>query len=334
MFMTRKTPPSFPDIEGQRGLATIRQLLDAGYTRSAIRHALARKWAAPRSGVVAPHRGPLGADMRLVAAALWAGPKAVLTGGVALDRHGLKDAQRSEAIFLVPATARSRADGPVRTVRTTREIVVAKEFGCVSTVSIERALVDTATHQDVPPKDLKAMTISALQRRLTHADRIHAELERAPRRGTTPIREALAAFAKGAWSLPEDAFGKLLRSDPDLPFMLHNVELQTLDEIVIGTPDVFFPAAGVAAQVHSRRFHSGHDEDGTDLWSLTVEQDGAFAEHDVIVVGVTPRSIDKRPRQILERVHTVVMRNLGRPYGPVTIDGTVYGHGEDASGLG
>lgn len=327
-------PPHFPDIEGQRGLATIRQLLDAGYTRSAIRHALAGKWQAPRSGVVAPHRGPLDADARLVAAALWAGPTAVLTGGVALDRYGLQDAARSEAIFLVPATARSRADGPVRTVRTTREIVVGKEFDCVATVRVERALVDTATHQNMSPRDLKAMTISALQRRLSHADRVHAELERAPRRGTAPIREALAAFARGAWSLPEDAFGDLLRADPVLPPMLRNVELQTLDETVIGTPDVFFPAAGVAVQVHSRTFHSGYDEDGTDLWSLTVEKDAAFSEHDVIVIGVTPRSIVKRPQQTLERVHKVVMRNVGRPYGPVMIDGATYGHGEDASGLG
>lgn len=323
--MTRTTAPAFPVTEGQYGLATLRQLLDAGFSRAAIRHAEGRTWQCPRPGVYASHLGPLDSDTRLAAAALWAGPSAVLTAGVALDRHGLRGAPTDEAVFLVPATARSRSDGQVRTVRTNREIAIAKESGCISMVGVERALVDLATRERPPARDLKALTMSALQRRLTHADRVRAELDRVRRPTTAPVWEALTAFARGAWSVPEDAFGQLLRSDPDLPEACYNVSLRTMGGRLIGTPDVFFPCAGVAAQVHSKQFHSGEDEDGTDLWSLTVEKDGAFTEHDVIVVGVTPRSIAVRPDQTLARVRTVVLRNVGRTYGPVVISGVVHG---------
>lgn len=326
--MTKSDRPAFPLIDGQRGLATRRQLMTAGFTRSAISHALHEDWQLPIPGVVAPHRGPLDADTRLAAAALWAGPHAVLTGGVALDRHGLPGASRSEALFLVPSTARDRSAGPVRSVRTTREIVVGKELECVQMVSLERALVDHALRQEPSPRDLKALTLAALQRRLSSVDRIADELERAWTRGGEPIREALDSFAKGAWSLPEDALATLFSTASEVRDGLYNKEISTLDQSIIGTPDVFFPAAGVAGQVHSRQHHSGYAEDGTDLWSLTVEKDAVFAEHDIIVIGVTPRSLAKRPQAVLDRFRNVVSRNLGRTYGPVVVDGVIHGLGD------
>lgn len=333
--MRQKERPQFPVIEGQRGLATKRQLTSVGFTRAAIDHALRRHWQLPLPGVIAPHRGPLDADTRLAAAALWAGPHAVLTGGVALDRHGLPGVSRAEALFLVPASARARAAGPVRSVRTSREVVVSTEVGCVQMVSLERALVDYALRQQSPDpsrqvaQDLKALTIAALQRGLTSPDRLEAELEHAWTRGSEPIREGVDSFAKGAWSLPEDALATLFSTCHELQDLLMNTAITTLDETAIGTPDVFFPRAGVAGQVHSKQHHSGYAEDGTDLWSLTVEKDGPFTDHDIIVIGVTPRSIAKRPQAVLDRFRRVVSRNLGRRYGPVLVDGEVCGLGGD-----
>lgn len=119
-------------------------------------------------------------------------------------------------------------------------------------------------------------------------------------------------------------FGK----SPELEGFLLNPTLTTVDGTRIGTPDVFFPRAGVAGQVHSRQHHSGYADDGTDLWSLTVEKDGAFTDHDLIVVGVTPRSLARRPDAVLDRFLRVVARNLGRAYGPVLVDGVLYGGGD------
>lgn len=317
--------PAFPQIEGQCGLATRTQLTAAGFTRAAVRHAAKRDWQQVRPGVYAAHRGPLDAEARLAAAALWSGPHAVLTASVALHRHGLEQAATDEALFLVPATARSRQDGRVRTVRTSRPVRVALQLGCVMVASVERSLVDLANHGSTSADDLKALTLSILQRRQTTCERLEAELRAAPRTGTEPVRRAVELFARGAWSMPEAAFGDLAAQAPDLPTMRQNVTLRTPDGELLGTPDGFFPDAGVAVQVHSRQFHSGYAEDGTDLWSATVEGDGVYAEQDVICIGITPRSIHQRPEQTLERIRTVVLRNVGRAYGPVLVDGQLYG---------
>lgn len=332
--MTSRDRPRFPQIVGQRGLATKRQLLSLGFSRAAIEHALRRDWQLPLPGVVAGHRGPLDADIRLAAAALWAGSQAVLTGGVALDRYGLPGVSRSEALFLVPASARARSAGAARSVRTSREIIVAKEIGCVQMVSLERALVDHALRQQATPqeartaRDLKALTIAGLQRGLTDIDRMEAELEHAWTRGVEPLRAGVDSFAKGAWSLPEDALATLFGDSPELDGFLLNTPLSTLGRTTIGTPDVFFPLAGVAGQVHSKQHHSGYSEDGTDLWSLTVEKDGVFTDHDIIVIGVTPRSLAQRPQAVLDRFRRVVSRNQGRTYGPVLIGDVVHGLGD------
>ncbi|WP_131105154.1 hypothetical protein [Ornithinimicrobium sufpigmenti] len=194
-------------------------------------------------------------------------------------------------------------------------------------VSLERALVDHGLRQGPTPRDLKALTIAALQRGLSSLERMEAELDHAWARGTEPVREGLDSFAKGAWSLPEDALATLFRAVPELANGLYNRTVSTVGGVVIGTPDVFFPAAGVAGQVHSRQHHSGYADDGTDLWSLTVEKDGVFTDHDIIVIGVTPRSLAMRPQAVLDRFRTVVSRNLGRAYGPVVVDGETHGLG-------
>lgn len=324
--------PQFPDVEGQFNLATRRQLTTAGFTRAAVRHASQRDWHQVRPGVFVPHRGPLDADTRLAAAALWAGPHAVLTGALALHRHGIRQADTSEAVFLVPATARSRRDGRARTIRSARQTRVALHVGCVMVVPIERALLDLANHGDERSETLQTLTLACLQQRRTTPARVEDELQAAPRRGTAPVRRAVELYRRGAWSLPEASLAELVAADDQLPPMLQNVPLRSADgRTLIGVPDGFFPDAGVAVQVHSRQFHSGYDEEGTDLWSMTVEGDGIYPEHDVICLGVTPRSIHRRAETTLARIRSVVLRNLGRSYAPVLVGDELCGD-QDAAG--
>ena len=81
--------PVFPSVPGQRGLATYRQVRDAGFTPAQIRHARGKLWQSPLPQVLAPHRGPLDKQTLIIAASLWAGPRAALTGHLALQEHGL-----------------------------------------------------------------------------------------------------------------------------------------------------------------------------------------------------------------------------------------------------
>ncbi|MGD8201108.1 hypothetical protein ACQE98_10640 [Ornithinimicrobium sp. W1679] len=299
-------------MEHQRGLATSAQLRDAGWSGDAIRHAEGRTIRSVYPGVFAPHRGPLAHDDRLVAAFLWAGEGAVLTGRVALDRYGLPADPIDTCLFLVPCTRRAHHQADVATRRTTRPVRVARHWEGVPLCSVARALCDAAALQGLSGEALRSTTISALQRRLTHPRLLAEELADRSTNGLRAVRSALQEFTDGAWSVPEAGLARLVRAAPGLPSYLLNPVLTTPDGEVIGCPDGYFESAGVAVQVHSRQHHSGYDGEGRDLWSATVEKDATYVEHGVVVVPVTPSSIARRPEEVLERIRTVVKQCLGR----------------------
>lgn len=197
-------------------------------------------------------------------------------------------------------------------MRTTRDILVAAHKDDVPVTSVARALCDAAHLQGLTGTELRATTLSALQRRLTHPERLEEELRMRPANGLGPVRSALAEFADGVWSVPEGSLATLVRSDPTLPRYVLNPRLHTVDGTLIGCPDGYFPTAGVAAQVHSTAFHSGVDEQGKDRWSATVEKDAWYVEHGLVVVPVTPTSIARRPAQVLARIRAVVALHEGR----------------------
>lgn len=309
----------FPHLGHQRGLATSAQLRDAGWSGDALRHARDRTIARVLPGVFAPHRGPLDRHSRLVAAYLWAGESAVLTGRVALDRHGLDVPSRGTCLFLVPSTSRARRVDGVQTVRTTRPVQVTAYRDCVPMTGVARALCDAAVYQDLRGPELQALTLAALQRRLTHGDLLAAELAERAHSALTPVRAAVRVFADGAWSLPEAALASLVRADPQLPEYLLNVELWTPDGQRIGCPDGFFASCGVAAQVHSRTFHDGIDDAGRDRWSATVEKDARFVQHGVVVVPVTPGTIARRPETVLSRLRSTVAAHRDRDVSHIVV---------------
>lgn len=293
-------------------MATAAQLFEHGWTPSAVRHARERTIQQVFPSVYASHRGPLGGDDRLVAAALWAGDGAVLTGRVALERHGLDVESGGVCVFLVPGRHKARQSGGAQTVRTTRRITIGGYRDCVPITDVARALCDAMVYQDLKGEALKAVTLSALQRRLTHPSLVSREVGQRSASSASVIRSALDAFTSGAWSLPELALANLVAQASDLPHFVQNVEVSTTSRTVIGTPDGYFTNSGVAVQVHSRQFHSGTDDQGKDRWSSTVEKDGRYVEHGVVVVQVTPSSIYRRPDDVLARLRAAVKANSGR----------------------
>lgn len=268
----------FPDVAGQRGLATVAQLIEAGWTASALRHARATAWQEPKPRVVTPHRGPLDADTRLVAAGLWASTDAVLTGSVALNRLGLQTGPLREATVVIPEKGRARRHGQTRTVRSTRAPEVAARVGPVTVAAAARAVTDAAVYEQRGAHDLEHLTISVLQRGLTTPAALESELWERPRARVAPVWKGLDGFAGGgAWSRPEVTLRAEIEGAGGFPPLLTNCRLvSTTDGTVIGVPDGYIEEAGVAIQVHSRQHHQGLDDEGGDRWARTVERDGAL----------------------------------------------------------
>lgn len=300
-------------LPGQRGLATVAQLLERGWTAGQLRAARSTLWQEPMPRVVAPHRGPIDAQVRLVATALWAGPAAVASGAVALRALGLTVRQVPQHTFVIPETGRARSLRPARLVRSARPVEVASRDGVVRFAGAARALADSAVYESLRADDLEHLTIAALQRSLAMPEELERELWLRPRNRVQAVWKGLAAFTQGAWSRPEGVLREIVEGDGGFPPLVTNCDLLTPSEKLIGTPDGYLEEAGVGVQVHSRQYHQGFDEEGGDLWARTVDKDGDFVAAGVRLLGVSPWTLYSGPRRFLTRLHRVVEIGLAGP---------------------
>ncbi|WP_131105734.1 hypothetical protein [Ornithinimicrobium sufpigmenti] len=312
--------PTFPTMPGQRGLATYPQLRTAGWTEAQIRHARTTLWQVPFPSVVAPHRGPLDGTTQLIAATLWAGPRAVLSGLTALRGHGLQVPGSHQHLFVVPASGRARQHGQARVIRSSRPMTGAQTAGLVALASAPRALADAAVYQHVPDQDLVALAIAVLQRGLCTAEELREELWQRPQDTVRGIDAGVEAFVGGAWSRPEAALRRVVDLEPGLPQMLTNVGLERLsDGKLVGYPDGFFPNLGLVIQVHSRQHHQGIDDQGGDRWAGTVEKDSDYVAVGARVLGVTPWTLYSQPERFLIRLRRTVALGPASPLPAVRV---------------
>ncbi len=306
--MTRFT---FPDIPGQRGMATTRQLKEAGATL-AVLQTLARTGHRVLRTVYSARPGPIPEHDKLVAAFLWAGERSMLTGVQALKLHGFDiDVTPPIAPFIVPATCRKRQRAAgVETIRAhTLPTPITRDD--VQIAPIERALADASRLRQMTDRALKGLTISILQKRRSTPNRIAAELELHKKNATGGVLEGTVAGRRGAWSVPEADLEASVREHPALPPMLSNPKLVTAAGQLIGTPDGFFPDAGVVIQVHSKAHHTGTDAEGFDRWTDTLERDLVYKTFDLIVIPVTPETLHDRMGRFLAQVAAIVTPRLG-----------------------
>ena len=314
--------PEFPQIPGQRGLATTPQLLEHGWTYSTLSHLVATTGRRVLPRVYLPHRLPVEPDDIILAGWLWAGRDTVLTGARALARHGLSiDSFDPITRFLTGRDGRNREGNLGMEVRRTRRLPRGSVRGDLVVSPVERALVDAARYKEAPPRDLEGWTISALQKRLTTPDRLDAEVTASGWLGLAPVTAGCAAFRRGAWSVPEASLIDLVEQDARLPRMVANRRLWDRSGRLIGRPDGYFVDVGVAVQVHSRRFHDGPDAEGRDRWVTTVEGDTMFARHGIVVTGVTPTTLASDPSRFLDALVDVVNAHGGRPAPTVKVEG-------------
>lgn len=298
--------PAFPLIPGQAGLATVEQLYRAGYTKPMLRSLIAAS-RRPIRGVYSATPGPFDDETMLVAAALWAGPRATLTGAHALRRHGLTIAPNPALVrFVVPDYLRSRSNARGIVTERTRRPPSLRLLSGVRTVMIERALVDAARAGELSSPSIEAHTLAVLQRGLTTVDRIAEQLEGIQGVRTRAVTKAVVAFRGKAWSRPEAELLEAVLRDERLPAMVANPLLMTPSGSRIGIPDGYFPDHGVVVQVHSRQHHAEIDPTGVDQWARTLEHDADYSRHGLVVVPLAPRTIATNITGVLDTLVDVL----------------------------
>lgn len=302
---------TFPVIFGQRGLATTQQLLEAGASLSQLQH-LVRSGRRILRTVYSPRPGPLTGGDLLVAASLWAGPRSVLTGLHALQVHGFAyDHEFPITSFLVPNTARARVRaGGFETVRTKRlPAPVLRDD--LRIAPVERALADANRLRQLSDRHLRGVAMAILQNRRTSADRLASEIQYGRPNATGGMVEAVVDFRRGSWSVAEAELAVLVREHPDLPRMVQNPRLVTAGGKRIGTPDGYFPDAGVVVQVHSRKYHDGFTDTGGDKFASTMEKDLDYQTFGIVVVPVAPTTLRDTPGTFIGKLASVVLPRLG-----------------------
>lgn len=284
----------------QRGVASREQLLSAGVTPGELRWRLGRTWRAILPGVVLLEAGLPSIDQRLIGSLLFAGPASWLAGPTAAALHGvagvpsLRSSQRVHVLVPAPQRPRDVMWLSIRRTHLLDERLIDR--GALRYSSRARAVVDAAATAPVAV-DARAIIIGAVQQGLVRGEDLSHWIEVRQTRGRRLLRSALDEAMSGVWSVAEGDLLSLLRSSPLLPEPMANPLLQDRHGRRLTTPDAWLDDVGLAVMVHSREFHAGPFQ-----WEQTVESDSDLSAMRIPVVGVTPASISRRPRRVLDRV--------------------------------
>jgi hypothetical protein len=243
-------PPDLLAVaERQAGLLHYDQLTEHGVTRSQLRGRLGTEWRLVLPRVVFTALGPLDDRQRLVAALLYAGPDAMITGAAAARWHGIATATQPPVAVEVPHSRRPRAGGLLDIRRTLRPDPHPWERPPLMLVSRQRA-VAVAARDCRTDRDAAAVVLEAVERRLVRLDDLRNELEAGPRAGSARLRRAVEAAELGAWSVPEADLAASVRTSRALPAMWANPALRVGD-VRLPTPDGWFDDVGLCVQVHA-----------------------------------------------------------------------------------
>jgi hypothetical protein len=295
----------------QCNLITRQRALACGLTNDALLHRLRAggPWQKVLPGVYLAGTGAPTVDQREMAALLYAGPQAVMTGPAALRRHGVRAPGTRIVDILVSARCKRKGTAFVRVHRTaTLPEMVCFDQGA-SLVPAARAVADTV-RKLTSLRDARAVVADAVQTNCCRVDQLADELERGPKRGSALLRQALGEVADGVRSVAEADLHALLKRS-GLPMPLFNPRL-FYERQFIAVPDAWWPAAGVAVEVESREWHLSPDG-----WERTLERDAEMSKHGIIVLHFTPRQIRTQPQAVIATIKEALTTARGRPVPPL-----------------
>jgi hypothetical protein len=281
-------------------------------TRGAIEHRLkpAGPWRQLLPGVYLTVTGTTTPEQRETAALLYVGPQSVITGPVAVRRHGLRCAGLNLLDVLVPADVRRKSIGYVQIQRTTRMPGTWYTTGPLRFTPPARAVADAARAM-TRFGDVQALVCEAVQRSRCTLVELVAELNDGPSAGTRWYRMALAELSEGIRSAAE-ADLKMLIDRSDLEKPLYNADLYTLDGTFLGRPDAWFARAGVAGEVDSRQYHLGaKDYDQTTMRHNRMEAAGIHMLHWL------PSTIKTNPRRVIADLRDAIAAGNNCPPLPI-----------------
>ena len=279
-FMLERT------LAAQHQVITRLQALSCGVPRSTVNLWCGPngKWQKLLPGVYLTVTGKPTSEQRLMAAVLYAGPRAVITGPSALRLHRLRSPGPDVIDVLVPAAVKRRDTGFVRLHRTRRAPRVYR-IGAIRFCHAARAVADSArllTSLD----DVKTVVAEAVQKQACSIAELGLELEKGPSQESARLRAALASVRAGTRSVAEDRFRERVMSS-NLPAPRYNVFLRAADGTDIGEVDAWWADAGVSVEIDSQEYHFYRAD-----WLRTDAKRSRLLKYGIFPHNIAPARVD------------------------------------------
>jgi hypothetical protein len=292
----------------QFGVIGRAQVFECGVSRGSLDHLVrpGGRWQRILPGVYAGTNGAVSPDQRVMAALLYAGPRSLLTGAVAVRRHRLRCAGLNQIDVLVPVDVRVQSAGWVRIIRTGR--LPEKYFRTrqIRFVPVERAVADAARLM-TSLVDVRAVVAEVIQNGGCDLAALITELKEGPVTGSRFYRMALRETSAGSRSAAEGDLMTLIRRS-DLPEPMYNAELYTADGVFLGIADAWWQWAGVVAEVDSRQYHLSPLD-----YERTVMRHNRMAAHGVNVLHFLPDTVKTEPSTVIRSLRGAIRSGTARP---------------------
>lgn len=280
------------------GVITVRELVALGVDETTVyrrcRHG--GPWQRLLPGTILLHNGTPTRREREIAALLYCGPAAMLTGTSALRRHGLRRLPDDDTVHaLVPAHRQVRSVGFLLVERTTRLPQPLEREG-LAVAPLVRAVLDEARRRR-DPTSIAGLMAEPVQRQMLLAEQLVEELEAGCRKGTAAPRGVLRAIRAGVLSAAEfDA--RAWWESRGLPPARFNVRVLRPDRRLLAVVDVCVEEFGFVWEIDSVEAHFATSAQV----EATARRRRALRDAGLVVVGSRPTQIRDDPDGVAKDV--------------------------------
>jgi hypothetical protein len=307
--MSEREPSALRElIEKQAFVVTRSQALQGGLSHHAISHRIRAggPWRPLLPAVYLTLTGEATRAQREMAAMLYGGRPTVITGIAAVRRHGLAGTETGLIDILVPASRQCRSVSFVAVHRTKQYPKLITRSGLVQFALPARAVADASRWMH-DLREVRALVAGAVQDRKCTVDELIAELRAGPRQGSRLLREVLAEVTEGVRSAPEAELRVLIKK-AGLPMPLFNPSLYLPDGTFLAKVDAWWPEAGVAIEIDSRRWHLRPDD-----WERTMDRHTRLGQYSIVSLHFTPYKLRTDPGFAITKMRNAYNSGITRP---------------------
>jgi len=153
----------------------------------------------------------------------------------------------------------------------------------------------------------RALLAGVVQNRACAPWQLEQELNAGPVRYSALLRTVLAEVADGVRSAPEADLRDLVKQ-AGLPMPLFNPRLYLPSGTFIACPDAWWPEAGVAVEVESKRWHFSPDE-----WERTMDRHARLGQYSIVTLHFTPHKLRNDQAFVIVKLRNAYQSGTARP---------------------